>query len=387
MPMGRPMHNTPSRIETNPALSTNDVGPSGLHGTGASTTTPDKADDVTLRGWNVARVFRWLRAIRRSMRKIITLLVTLILAVALFYVPWKELYLALISAHPLWLVVAALINVTVFPLWATQWRLLALPTRDIPWLSMFEIVAMSSIANHLLTSAAGATSAIILLIARGGMTAIGAGSLMMLDQLLVGVAKITLLLLAVALAPIPPAAVQWIFSFSALVLAFMVALLVLAVLHGRIELFLAHRGPQAWAVHSLLRLSRSLGAIRDPRLAASTVVLAIAKKATEVGAAYAVQLACGIEPSLTAAILAVAAVSVTTLVPIVPGNLGVYTAAVFAVYQSLGIPAAQGLAAGLLQQAADVVPSLFVGYGTLLVNKVAGKSDMPDPRIEKETQW
>jgi uncharacterized membrane protein YbhN (UPF0104 family) len=325
----------------------------------------------------IPAIIRRIQTTSFPIRKTIALVVALILGAAMFYVPWEALAEALLSAAPLPLLAAALVNISIFPLWATQWRLLALPARAISWMTMFEIVALSSLANHVLTSAAGATSAGAMLMTRGGLTAVGAASLIVIDQMLVGFAKITLLLMALALAPIPPEAIRWIVALSAFLTAAFVALLALAVFHARVQRCVDRVASLNWLVAPLRHLSRSLTVIRSPGLLASVAVLALAKKATEIGAAFAVQFACGIEPSFAAAVLAVAAVSVTTMVPVVPGNLGVYTAAVFAVYQSLGVPAPQALAAGLLQQAVDVVPSLLVGYATLLNNRTCVRSDPP----------
>ena len=124
----------------------------------------------------------------------------------------------------------------------------------------------------------------------------------------------------------------------------------------------AERGLLSRLTRFLLQVSASLDAMRDARLAALAVILALAKKALEVAGALAVQIACGIEPNLAAAILAIAAVSVTTTLPVVPGNIGTYPLTVYLVYEAAGIPTPQGLAAGLLQHGCVIIPALLAGY-------------------------
>lgn len=307
-----------------------------------------------------------------AVRPILLAVVALAILAALPFVPWRELGRVLAAADPAWLAVAVAANLAIFPLWVWQWRLLALPGTVVRWPVMFEIVALSAAARSTLSALAGAASAVTLLNLRGRMPLVAATSLLALDQLLVGIAKLAVLALAFSLAPLPAPAVAGTAVFAALVAALFLALAALAWMPARTTALAGGAHPLAGRLLALLeRVSAGLGAMRSPLRAGLTVLLALAKKLTEVAAALAVQLACGIEPSLTAAILSVAAVSLTTAVPVIPGNIGTYAATVFLVYEALGIPTAQGLAAGLLQHAVVLVPSILLGYGTMAATRLA----------------
>ena len=79
----------------------------------------------------------------------------------------------------------------------------------------------------------------------------------------------------------------------------------------------------------------------------------------------AVQLAFGLEPSVARALLVLASVSVATLAPIAPGNVGVYEAAVFAAYRYTGVAGDTALAIALVQHLCFLLPMLLTGYLTL----------------------
>jgi uncharacterized protein (TIRG00374 family) len=302
-------------------------------------------------------------------------LVSVIVVVGLFQAPWTEIGTALATASPSWLLVALLASAVAYPLGVLHWRILAGPENPVSWGALFEIVALSSLAGSLLPGAAGVASIGVLLVGRGGLTVVSAMSLVTLDQLLVGVAKAILLMLAIALAPLPSAAVTGAFSFVAVVLILALLAVLLANLPGSAmarltgSAYAAISRPGRW----LARFASGLHLLRAPGRAAVLIGLALLKKAVEIGVAYAIQSACGIEASLLSALLAVAAVSITTAIQVVPASVGIYTGTVFAVYQFFGIPAAPALAAGLLQHAVELIPTIVFGYGALLIARRGGR--------------
>jgi len=312
----------------------------------------------------------WIRRVRFPLRAILFVAVSAALIAALPFVPWGDVGQALARSNPMWLVIAMFSNFLAFPQWASQWRLLALPAHSVSWLTMFKIAAMSAVTSLTFSSAAGTTSALLLLINRAKLPAISAASFMAMDQLLVGIAKIVLLTLALSLTPLPPNAMKAIYAFIIVVALFLVLLVGLAFFrHSIWKLVRDPEGLFGRAMTLLIAFSDNLDALRNPTRAFWTIVLAVGKKFANIGAAFAVQLACGIEPSLTSAILTIAALSLTTLVPVIPGNFGIYTATVFVVYETLGVPTGVALAAGLLQHAADIATTLLVGYGAFFADR------------------
>jgi len=314
----------------------------------------------------------WVRRMGAAVKPILAIMVSAALGVAAFFIPWAELAEAVLAAHPLWLLIAVLGNVAAFPLWIVQWQILARDEAEVPFSRMFEVVSLGALAASALASAAGLFSSVALLVTRARMTIISASSLVVVDQLLVGLTKLLVLCLALALAPLPLPIAQGAMVLAGLSLFLLAGLLVLAHLEAPISRLPAPSGSLREALREAARaLAHSLGVFRDPAAAALVMALAIGKKLIEIASAIAVQMACGIEPSLASAVLVVAAVGLATAVPVVPGGYGVYTASVFLVYEFLGVPAANALAAGLLQHLAEVIPTLAIGYAGLFTSRLA----------------
>ena len=79
----------------------------------------------------------------------------------------------------------------------------------------------------------------------------------------------------------------------------------------------------------------------------------------------------------------VATLGLSTMIQVTPANLGVYEATVFFVYRSFDIPAANALAAAVLQHFSVLMPSLGIGYLLILYRLfIAGASTDPRGRIE-----
>jgi uncharacterized membrane protein YbhN (UPF0104 family) len=314
-------------------------------------------------------------------RLLVTLLVTVALLALLLQAPWPQILAALLAANPLWLALAVLISATVFPLWVVQWQTLAGGRNAVALARMAEVVALSALANATLFKVAGLASAGALLVGRAGLSAAAAVSVLTLDQVLAGLAKVLVLGLAVMLVPLPAVAVQTMLGFSGLVLGLAAIVVLLACRPGMTAALAATRWPAiARAGDFLGRVSASLAVLRSPDRAGLVVLLAVAKKTAEVMAAYGVQLACGIDASPAAAVLVVAAVGLVTVLPIVPGNLGVFTAGVYAAYRFLGIDPSPALAAGLLLHAVEFLPTLIFGYGALLAGRrTARRASSPQP--------
>lgn len=309
----------------------------------------------------------------QTIRRIVLIALTVALALALPRIPWAELGSAIATANWYWLLAAGLVHFVMFPLTAVQWRMLAAQSQAVPFPSMFSIVALTAATSSLMSWALGATSAIVLLAARARLPVAAAISVLAMDQVLVGLSKIVILLTALALIPMPEQTRQATLVFAALVLVAVMALYVLALHPERIRGWA--RKPKGRIGHVLgefARFCEHLGVLTRPADTLVLLAIAIVKKFISVVVAYFVQLSCGIEPSILMAIACVAAISLVTTIPVVPGNLGLFTAAVFFVYSQFGVPAALGLAAGLLQHAVELVTTLMVGYGAYFLDRRSG---------------
>lgn len=296
------------------------------------------------------------RALRRvHWRLFLSAVVVVALGLAAVLLPWNDVFAALRAARVSWLTAAVALNIAVFPFWVWQWQMLAAPVANVPWRIMGGVVALSVIAKVSLSGLAGVSSGLLALRYRAGLGYSQAASVMSVDQFLALLTKLGVVVLALVLLPLPAPVYQAAAGLAGL----LVLMMGILPLMGRFE----RRSGVIWT--HLGRFRRDLSILGARRVLAGGLALALLKKALEAGAALAVQLACGIEAPAAAAVLVVAAVSLTTLVPIMPANLGAHSAGVFGAYTVLGIPADQAIAAGLLHHATVLTASVVIGLAGL----------------------
>jgi uncharacterized protein (TIRG00374 family) len=312
-----------------------------------------------------SRVFRrwWLPAL--------WLALSIALLLTLPRLPWSLATKAMAQAIPAWIAVALLANLCILPMWAAEWMLLA-PQRSTAFPRMLEIVATSAAVLNSVPMLAGEASAVALLVTRAGLSRGSALSVLAMDQLLVAFAKVAILATAVSVSPVPP----WVKAGTAsLALAFIALGVLLVGLSHQWQALAARLGEAQSRAAALARRvihwGRHLDALRDPRRTALVSLLAIAKKGAEVGAAVAVQLALGVPADVAVAVVVVAALSLSTLVPIAPGNLGVYEATVYAVYRFFGTAPEVALALAVVQHLLFLLPSIAPGYLMLTLRQLA----------------
>lgn len=291
------------------------------------------------------------------------LALTAALLAAIRHLAWAETIQRLSDVRLPWIAAAVAANFAILPMWALEWRLLAPATFRVAYGRMFEIVSITASVLNSIPFFAGEASAVGLLIARANLTPSAAASVLALDQLLVAFAKLAVLALAASLVPLP----GWLRTgVSSLALGFAILLAILLALAHSWERIHEQLSRRAGKVRMLIAVvttwGRHLDALREKRRAVAAVALALLKKGAEISAIIAIQLAFGIEPSVPAAVLVVACLAITTLIPIAPANLGVYEATVFAAYRYMGVPADAAVGMALLQHACFLIPSIVTGY-------------------------
>lgn len=301
---------------------------------------------------------------RRWWGAAIWLAFTVVLVLSARNLPWTQVLLRLRETHPAWIAAAVAANFAILPLWASEWRLLVPAAFRVGYGRMFEVVSVTASVLNAVPLFAGEASAVGLLIVRAGLSRGAALSVLALDQLLVAFAKLATIAAAATMVALPAWLRAGVLSLSGAFLALLLLLGVVAHHWQALSLRVTRRETRVRAVLArLVSWGGQLDALRDGRIAAAAG-LAVAKKTMELLAIIAVQLAFGIEPSLAAALLVLAALAITTLLPVAPANLGVYEATVFAAYGYAGIPADVALGLAIVQHAVFLLPSLATGYGT-----------------------
>lgn len=276
---------------------------------------------------------------------------------------WTDILQRLSQMQAVWVFAAVAANFTILPLWAAEWRLLVPAAFRVGYKRMFGIVAITASVLNAVPFFAGEASAVGLLIARGGLSRSAAASVLALDQLLVALAKLVTLAAATFFVALPAWLRAGVLSLLAGFVALLVTLVVLAHSWQGLESRFARRaGRVRSGLAAIVAWGRHLDAIREVRRAAPAIVLALLKKGAEVAAILATQVAFGLDPSIAAAVLIVASLAVTTLLPVSPANLGVYEATVFAAYRYLGVPADAAVGLAIVQHLCFLLPSILTGY-------------------------
>jgi uncharacterized membrane protein YbhN (UPF0104 family) len=245
-----------------------------------------------------------------------------------------------------WLIAAILSYLSILPLWALQWRLLAPQTPRNNFRRMLGVIAMTSSTHNTTVFLVGEATGALLLTTQIGIGRSAAVSVIAMDQLIVGIAKLGVLTAAAMTLTLP----SWM-AHGVTTLAIGVALL------------LAISLVAAWkfdVIRHALEPMRSL-----PR-GGGALVLAFVKMLAEFLAIICVQHAFGVTLPYTSAILVLAALNLATLVPIIPGNLGVYEGVVAFIYTRLGIPTEQAVGMAVIQHLCFFVALALPGYAWLL---------------------
>ena len=247
-----------------------------------------------------------------------------------------------------WLVLAIVCYFAILPLWTVQWHLLA-PTRVAPKLGdMFRVVTTTSTVLNTTPMLVGEATAVVLLVAHAGLDRAAAVSVLAMDQLLVGLAKLTVLGVAASWAPLPDWMTRAILGLVSGLSLLGVGLLVAAWRHADVTRWLSRFIPLPVA-RAVGAFATALGPLRSPSRGGATFLLALLKKSMEVLAILCVQRAFGVSLPLGSAVLVLAALNLATLLPVIPGNVGVYEAVVVLVYTRLGLAPESALGMAVVQ--------------------------------------
>lgn len=298
---------------------------------------------------------------RWAMHVVALAVVTALLVLALRRLSFARVLAELTVVQPLWIVLALLCFVAILPLWALQWRMLA-GSMCVPRLrTMLGVVAMTSTVLNTAPMLVGEAAGVYFLIAEAGLTRGAALSVLAMDQLFVGVAKVFVLATAATFVALPTWMAR---AAQGLVVAVALLSASLVVVAWRAESLstLAARWVPARIARLILNVGTALAPVRSPARSAGALGLALAKKLAEVLAILCVQRAFGVELSLGSAVLVLAATNLATLLPVVPGNVGVYEAAVVLAYSRFGIGVERALGIAVVQHACFFVALALPGY-------------------------
>jgi uncharacterized membrane protein YbhN (UPF0104 family) len=287
--------------------------------------------------------------------------VLVLLVIAARQIDVSRVLAELRNVRTLWIVASLCCYVAILPLWALLWRIIAPPVERNTFARMLGVVSMASSTLNTTAFLVGEAVGVLLLVTQIGLTRSSALSVMAMDQLLVGISKLTVLAIGALTLTLP----GWMYAgVTTLGIGVAILLGVCAFAAWNHESLAVRIGTvlPATVAGALGSMGEALAPLRSPERGGSALLLALAKKLVEVLAILCVQRAFGVSLPLASGVLVLAALNLATLVPLVPGNLGVYEGAVALTYTHLGLSAEQAVGIAVVQHACYFVALALPGY-------------------------
>jgi uncharacterized membrane protein YbhN (UPF0104 family) len=240
-----------------------------------------------------------------------------------------------------WLVLSVAANAGVVAFSTVEWKLL-LPARlHVSWKRMWRVNAITALAMNTTPMLAGHGTGVVLLAREPGIGYATAASVLALDQLAEGFAKLTLIALALAVAP----GSDWIREGAG----------AMAIAVGALLILLWALGPR------YLRMRPSVIGGRFP----AALLAVLAMKGAEGVGVLAAQQALGIQLPPGTLVVVLSATALGTMLPLTPGQVGTYEASAFLAYRWLGLAAEEAMALAVLQHVCYIAGIAGAGYLTL----------------------
>ena len=279
---------------------------------------------------------------------------------------------AISGAEPFWLLLAVIFNSCILLVWSSLWYLLVPERKLVPFCRVFQANALMSTSCNIIPFPGGHAVGVLALARRFEVGNSVALSILALDQLMEGFAKIFVLTLIAILVPLPDQMVKGVLIFVAFVSLF-----------ASVMFYLAHKLPNntdepenyfqqakvfiaCWAAH--------LHILRDFKTFALGLLLALLMMSTQTLGIWAVQKSFGLDLHLWTPILVMGALNLTTILPVTPGNLGIYEGTAYFVYQFCGVSSELALSISFLQHLCFLIPMVGTGYLVLLLQTSAGSN-------------
>ncbi len=296
---------------------------------------------------------------------------------------WKEFA----RTDPLWLFLTVFFNACILGIWASLWYLLLPKKISVLFARIFQANAFMSTSCNTVPFPGGHVVGVMALARRAEVGHTVALSVLALDQVMEGFAKIFVLALVAIFVPLPERMEQGILIF-----------VVTIGLFASIMLYLAHKKPHVLREGEetisftgkirafASRWSAHLEVLRDVRTFSSGLLLALLMMLAQTLGIWAAQKSMGLDLPFWVPILVMGALNMATVLPITPGNFGIYEGTVFLVYQFCGLASESALSLAFLQHLCFLVPMVGTGYLVLLFLTSAQKQSFSkEERVPDET--
>ena len=261
-------------------------------------------------------------------------------------------------ADPFWLFLAVFFNACILLVWTSLWYLLLPEKLSIPFVRVFQANSFMSTSCNTISFPGGHAVGVMALARRAEVGPSVAMSILVLDQLL---------------------------GQGILVFVFVIGFFASNIF------YLAHKQPRVkegqgtisfmgkirrfvsrWSVH--------LEILRDVRIFSFGLLLALLMMFAQTLGIWAVQKSLGLDLPFWAPILVMGALNLATVLPVTPGNFGIYEGTAFLVYQFYGLSSESALSLALLQHLCFLIPMVGSGYLILLFLTSAQKQSLSEEK-------
>jgi len=291
------------------------------------------------------------------------LLLTALIVATIGRVDWTLAIAAVAKAKPLPLILAVLLNAMILVFATAQWLLFLPEGVSVARSKMFKIMAIMSTVANSGPAGGGAAVGVHLLARQEGVGHSVGLSVLLLDQLVEGLVKVAIVLLAIVVVPI---GLEYKAVSATILIGVPTLFFVLTVIAHRKSALesISERttGFLGWVLTKLNLVAANLEALRRPKKLSLTLVLGLLQKLVAALAITCILLAFGVVTPWWGILAVLVAVNLSTVVSVTPANLGVFEGAAFLVYTSLGISSDTAVALAIVQHAAYLIPLAGIGW-------------------------
>jgi uncharacterized protein (TIRG00374 family) len=293
----------------------------------------------------------------RALRWTLALITLALLAHLGTRVAWREVWATAASASPRWLLAAALVNLATPAIRGARWWLFLRAAGSPSFVLAIHAAYVGSGLNNLLPASGGDAARALLVARRSMMPSATALATLAVDRL-VEIATYLALVLAAPLVVAVPALVRRGETMAALILG---ALIIATVVGARMARRRERSGQLATSSPGRVRahFTRFLAGVVElptPPRVMPAVVLSLVAWALQAITYHVAALATGLQVSFAASAVAMLAVNLSFLLPLTPGNVGVFQAVYALTMGAFGISSNAAIATALLLQALQILP-------------------------------
>ncbi len=286
-------------------------------------------------------------------------------------VDWRATAGAVRSADTGLLVFALVANQVSLVLKGVRWWVFLRPL-GVRSLSLVLRATFAGASLNNLVVAQGGEGARVLLVSRAsGVSSARVAAALALERVLDVASYLTLLVSAVWLVPLPEMIGRWRIAATAALAVVAMAMMALGASSGRASADVAPEGRLRAYVR---RFTSSANELASPSRLVIAMFLSLAAWAVQVATYHLIARAAGLPLPLSGSVAAMLAVGISFLVRATPGNVGVFQVIYAMTVSRFGIADAPAVAAALLIQAIQVIPTVIIG-STLL----PGMEQEPSP--------